>query len=103
MRSAQLEPAQIEKALPVWKTVGDASARLNATGAGQMMLGFERDAKSKDVRVGELIRSVANTADWALISKSEQKLLKGSDFARAWQELEKIESPKTASKPVAMD
>ncbi len=98
MRAASLEPAKIDKALPVWKTVGAASSRLNATGAGQMMLGFERDAKSKDMRVAELIRSVADTADWALITKSEQKLLKGSDFAQAWQQLEKIESPKTARK-----
>ena len=103
MSSAALVESQIAKAVPVWKTVGAASARLNATGAGQMMLGFERDAKAKDVRVGELIRAVADTADWALISKAEQKLLKGSDFALAWQALEKVEGPKTASKPKTKD
>lgn len=101
MQRASLTAPQIEKAAPLWRTVGAASARLNATSAGQMMLGFERDAKTKETRVAELIRSVADTADWALITKSEKSLLKGSDFSRAWQELEKIDSPKTALKPAA--
>lgn len=99
MRLVALRPAQIDQALPLWQNVGAATGRLNATAAGQMMLGFEREAKANETRVAELIRSVADTADWALITKSEQTLLKGSDFARAWQELETIQVAKTARKP----
>jgi hypothetical protein len=101
MQSVSLSASQVEQAIPQWRTVGQATRRLNVTGAGAMMLGFERDAKAADSRVAELIRAVADTADWALITKPEKKLLKGSDFARAWQELEKIEGPKTAHRPAA--
>lgn len=101
MRAASLATEKVEQAVALWQTVGSATGRLNATEAGAMMLGFERDAKASEERVAELIRTVADTADWALIAKDEKTLLKGSDFARAWQDLEKAAAPRTALSPAA--
>jgi hypothetical protein len=98
VRSQPVELAQVAAVGEAWHNIAAAYIRMNETAAGQMMIGFENDAKAYPEELGLVIRAVVQAQDWAQVVKPAGKLLRRADFEAAWTELERLGAVRTAAR-----
>ena len=52
-----------------------------------------------DRPVGELLRKIASSADWAMITKPAGKSASRPEFEKAWKRLAELREPQLATTP----
>lgn len=87
MQNAELSDECITDAMQVWNTIGQNRDRINQTGVGRLIIGFEAQVRSSDSDFRDVVKRVKRAADWAMIKKQKNdKNLKVDNFIDAWQE-----------------
>lgn len=97
MNAAGVEKQESDQVLEMWRQIAVCIDHMDATEAGQGMLGFEEQAKSLDLTTGTLIRDVVSAAEWTLIIKPKGTLAEHTDFRPAWDSLLKLRAAHTAA------
>ncbi len=102
MKALGVPEATATKALAIWDLQTKCFERISETGTGQMMIGFEHEARQMDRPTAELIRYVATAADWATVKKSGTQSIGLDEFKTSWSELADLRAKRlTMTKPAA--
>lgn len=99
MIAAKLSDAKRTQALDGWKRLVRITERMNTTRIGELIIGFEREAKDSDPTLKHFMRCVVRAADWAIITKpAAQEQTRSSDFLKAWEACSRHEASQTAAR-----
>ncbi len=88
-----------EKAMKWWTLEGKCMTRMANTKAGALITTFEHDARQMDLSIGVLLRDIASSADWALITKTGDKCISRPEFEKAWKNLAELRAKHVATTP----
>jgi hypothetical protein len=100
MQSVGLSAEKTATAIKLWEMQAQCMKRMAHTKAGKAMLGFDREMRKAEPPLSDLLRSIANATDWALIGKQSDASIAKADFIRAWDELNQLKAKtRTAAKP----
>ena len=101
MKAAGVAEAKLADAAKLWTVQADVIEKMAATGAGQMMLDYERKGFALEKSVGDLLADISLSADWAQIINAPSATIGREDFVKAWSSLtESRDLRPTASQPV---
>jgi len=101
MKAAGLDDAKIAAAAKLWIIQADVIQKMAATGAGQMMLDYERQGWALEKTAGDLLADISLAADWAQIANASTAEIGREDFVKAWASLKEFRDLRpTASQPV---
>jgi hypothetical protein len=101
MAALGVSAAESEKAMKWWKLEGKCMLRMSNTKAGALIATFERDARQMDRSIGMLLREIASSADWALITKTGDKSISRPEFEKAWKNLAEFRAKHLTMSPGA--
>ncbi|HEX3658324.1 MAG TPA: hypothetical protein VHV55_21220 [Pirellulales bacterium] len=101
MQSLGISAEVSEKALKIWALQSECMTRMYKTDAGAIIGKFEKEARQMDRPVGELLRKIASSADWAMITKPEGKSASRPEFEKAWKALAELREQQLAATPAA--
>ncbi|HEY5313106.1 MAG TPA: hypothetical protein VIK18_11330 [Pirellulales bacterium] len=101
MQSLGISADVSEKAFRLWTLQSQCMSRMYKTKAGAIIGNFEKEARRMDRPVGELLRKIASSADWAMISKSAGKSASRPEFEKAWKQLAELRQQQLAATPAA--
>lgn len=94
--SIGLDADQCQTCAKLWNRAGLLWSKLHDSQAGQIMLVYEREVDQCDPQLAQLIRDVVCAADWAQITKTQQRVLRRIDFERAWVDLQRYRGERVA-------
>ena len=84
MKAGGMSSADVERAMDFWRRLGRNRDRMSGTAAGQLIIGFENQARKGDARTKRLLQAVVRAADWALVTKAENQTVTVNAFRKAW-------------------
>jgi hypothetical protein len=87
MKAAGVDDAKAAAAAALWTVQADVIQKLAATGAGQMMLDFERQGFGLEKSVGDLLADISLAAEWAQLANVPTAEIGREDFLKAWGSL----------------
>ncbi|MBL9090968.1 MAG: hypothetical protein JNL96_07070 [Planctomycetaceae bacterium] len=91
MKQGRLAEAKIAEAATLWKTQSEVVAKMAGTGAGQMMIDFEKlGTDTLTIPEGNLLLGISGAADWVLITRDPAAPIGRDEFLKAYGDLQDL-------------
>ncbi|MBL9085185.1 MAG: hypothetical protein JNK76_25490 [Planctomycetales bacterium] len=88
MKAAALDEAKVAAAQKLWVAQADVVEKMAATGAGTMMIDFEKAGTVElTIPVGQLLLDISGAADWVLIVREPAAEISCEQFVKAMSDL----------------
>ncbi|MEK6238958.1 MAG: hypothetical protein N2C14_29945, partial [Planctomycetales bacterium] len=86
MTNGRMSPASVDQVMDLWERLARNRDRMTATGAGQLIIGFENQVRAGDLETRNLLRAVVRAADWTIVTKKENTTLSVGAFRKGWSQ-----------------
>ncbi|MGC3966173.1 MAG: hypothetical protein QM775_02010 [Pirellulales bacterium] len=91
MKGTALETEKLAAAQKLWVAQADVVEKMAATGAGTMMIDFEKAGTVElTIPVGQILLDISGAADWVLITREPAAAIGRDQFVKAYGELAEL-------------
>lgn len=97
MTTARVSDEILTKAMGKWERLGQNMDRMHRSAPGALMQEFENQLRAGDPKLRMLMAGIVRAADWAVITQTESKPLRATDFVSAWESCLKYEQKQAQS------
>jgi len=94
-----LSPGKVDEIMTNCDRLDQSLSKVYRTSLGQVIMGYEKQARDVDPKTRDFLRRVVRAADWAMIVRPDNQIPRVTNFVTAWESCTRFEQAAAAALP----